>query len=97
MRLKAFAITLLPALAAAPAFSADQGLLPAAATRAAEASVANGQPPRSSTAKTQPKATPKGALKTQEAAPFNPRWVAPKVQMKGLVVWVFTPGHFQRD
>ncbi len=31
------------------------------------------------------------------APPLSPRWVAPRVEMKGLVVWVFTPGHFQRD
>ncbi len=33
----------------------------------------------------------------QAAAPeaISPRWIGPKWEIKGLTVWVFTPGHFE--
>ncbi len=27
--------------------------------------------------------------------PISPRWIGPTWEIKGLTVWVFTPGHFE--
>lgn len=90
------ALTILPALAG-PALSAEDagsaraplaGPVQARPADATKASASKGRPAKVAAAP---------AAEGPSAAPFNPRWVAPKVQMKGLVVWVFTPGHFQRD
>ncbi|MFG1461638.1 hypothetical protein V5F77_01970 [Xanthobacter sp. DSM 24535] len=43
------------------------------------------------------KAKPHRQVQAEASAPLSPRWVPPKWEIKGLVVWVFTPGHFQRD
>ena len=40
---------------------------------------------------------PSPAAARADEAPLNPRWIAPQWEIKGLVVWVFKPGHFQRD
>lgn len=26
---------------------------------------------------------------------ISPRWIGPKWEIKGLTIWVFTPGHFE--
>ncbi|MFH1558119.1 MAG: hypothetical protein ABII76_25215 [Pseudomonadota bacterium] len=43
------------------------------------------------------KTKPQKVAQAEAPAPLNPRWVPPKWEIKGLVVWVFTPGHFERD
>jgi hypothetical protein len=92
----AVALAILPALAGA-AWSADDtggarapsaGPMQARPTDATKASAGKGRAAKVADAPT---------AQGPSAAPFNPRWVAPKVQVKGLLVWVFTPGHFQRD
>lgn len=39
------------------------------------------------------KATPAKTPATDET--ISPRWIGPKWEIKGLTVWVFTPGHFE--
>lgn len=98
MRLTAAAVALavLPALAG-PAWSADDAggaRAPSAGpVQAKPADATKGSASKGRAAKVADAPTAQGP----SAAPFNPRWVAPKVQVKGLLVWVFTPGHFQRD
>ncbi len=48
-------------------------------------------------AKPQKVAQVQKVAQAEAPAPLNPRWVPPKWEIKGLVVWVFTPGHFERD
>lgn len=91
----AVALAILPALAG-PAWSADD----AGGARAPSAGPVQAKPAdtKASASKGRPaKVAAAPAAEGPSAARFNPRWVAPKVQVKGLVVWVFTPGHFQRD
>ncbi|MEP9365931.1 hypothetical protein [Xanthobacter sp. VNH20] len=68
-------------------------LLPVLAALASGPAMAaqNGDAPRAGA-----KAKPEKVAQA-EPAPLNPRWVPPKWEIKGLVVWVFTPGHFERD
>ena len=106
----AFALTLLPALAmAAPVRAGEMpvaggiaGVQDPAATRATGTSADKAGAKASG--KTATRTAPAHGTGAQgpgaseaSAAPFNPRWVAPNVQIKGLTVFVFTPGHFQRD
>ena len=101
MRLTAttFALSLLPALAAAGPAVSDEHVPAVGAVPVAHAPTSPARAANASATTTRPAhgATALPAAAKTSAAPFNPRWVAPKVQMKGLVVWVFTPGHFQRD
>lgn len=92
----AVALAILPALAGAAWSAEDAGgaRAPSAGpvqARPADATKASASKGRAAKVAAAP------AAEVPSAAPFNPRWVAPKAQIKGLVVWVFTPGHFQRD
>lgn len=44
--------------------------------------------------KTAPAKTATGKPAPTEDA-ISPRWIGPKWEIKGLTVWVFTPGHFE--
>lgn len=62
-----------------------------------ETSGTHNSSPQKSTSQTSAAAKPTpGARKpaaTEEA--ISPRWIGPKWEIKGLTVWVFTPGHFE--
>ncbi|MFG1425645.1 hypothetical protein [Roseixanthobacter glucoisosaccharinicivorans] len=73
-------------------------LLPVLLALAAGPALAGQEGPGAS-AKANPQKTVRAqtAAQAEASAPLNPRWVPPKWEIKGLVVWVFTPGHFERD
>lgn len=111
MRLTAaFALTLLPALAmAGPACAGEmpappsarpdaqvQGPAHASGHTAPKPSQAKSSRASSSPGKSEAVDAPPAGTQAQ-AAPLDPRWVAPRTRIKGLVVWIYTPGHFQRD
>ncbi|MFG1422339.1 hypothetical protein [Roseixanthobacter liquoris] len=69
-------------------------LLALAAGPALAGQTSDATPPK---AKVQKVAQAQQGAQAEASAPLNPRWVPPKWEIKGLVVWVFTPGHFERD